>query len=58
MIMYHCCFECGSARYSLKQGKKLHRFLLDRVAKFTSLYLEQVQGFIFPAESYGCIEQL
>ena len=57
MTMYHCCFECGNARYSLKEGKKLQRFLLDRVAKFTSLYLEQGQGFI-SAESYGCIEQL
>ena len=33
-----------------EQGKKLQHFPLDRVAKFTSLHLEQGQGFIESAE--------
>ena len=31
---------------SVSQGKKLRHFLLDRVAKFTSLCLEQGQGHL------------
>ena len=36
---------------SLEQGKKLQHFLLDRVAKFISLFFEQGQGFIESAET-------
>ena len=44
--MYHSyCFEYGIAWPSLEQGKKLQYFLLDRVAKFTSLCLEQSLSF-------------
>ena len=35
---------------SLEQGKKLQHFLEDRVEKFTSLCLEQGQGFSESAE--------
>ena len=35
---------------SLEQRKKLQHFLLDRVAKFTSLCLEQGQGFVESVE--------
>ena len=37
-------FECGNAWFSLEPGKRLQHFLLGRVAKFTSLCLEQGQG--------------
>ena len=40
----------GNAWSSFEQGKKLQHFLLDRVAKFTSLCLEQGQGFTESAE--------
>ena len=39
------CVEYNIAWSSLKQGKKSQHFLLDRVAKFTTLCLEQGQGF-------------
>ena len=49
--MYHLyCFEYGNAWSRLEQGKKLQHFLLDRVAKFTSLCLEQGQRFNESAE--------
>ena len=41
-----CWIIYGSAWSSLEQGKKLQHFLLDRVEKFTSLCLEQGQGFV------------
>ena len=48
-LMY--CFHClNTAWSSLKQGQKLQHFLLNRAAKFTSLCLEQGQGFVESAD--------
>ena len=44
------CFEYGETWSSLEQSKQLQNFLLDREAKFTSLSLEQGQGFTESAE--------
>ena len=44
------CFEYSNTWFSLEHGKKLQHFLLDRVAKFTYLWLEQGQGFIESAK--------
>ena len=49
--MYHFCFEYGNAWSSLNRVcKRLQHVLLDRVANFISLYLEQGQGFIESAK--------
>ena len=39
--------EQGNVLSSLEQGHKLEHFVLDRVAKFTSLCLEYGQVFVF-----------
>ena len=44
------CFEDGNAWSSLEQVKNAQRFLVERVAKFTSLCLEQGQGFVESAK--------
>ena len=44
------CFEDGNAWSSLDQVKNVQRFLVERVAKFTSLCLEQGQGFVESAK--------
>ena len=52
-LMYRFyCFEYDNAWSSTEQGKTLQHFLLERVAKFTSLCLEQSQGFVESADSH------